>query len=395
MRVLHYIDSTAAAVGGPSRFVIDACRMMADHGHTMTVATFDAADSPAEWLDADHARGLAKGQRGPAVCPLPNSNYPGGVMGTPPMRSLRKLLLNTDVVHLHGVFTPSNIQVAEACRKMGVPYVVSVHGMLDDWSMAQKSAKKRLFMSLVGKRYLEEAARVHCTAQAELDQSKKWFPSGAEAIVPYLFDLEPFRDLPGADLARDKFEFLRRNSGPTVLFLSRLHYKKGPEFLLRAAAKLGAWDIEGKVAFAGPGDAEYIRSLKDLARELRIEDNVSFLGCVTGRDKLSLYQSADLFVLPTSQENFGLVLIESLACGTPLITTKGVDIWRDVEASGAGAICDQRPEELAFAIADLLRDTAKRSAMSAKARPWVFDTFNEDRLCAEYEGMYGACAATA
>ncbi len=384
MNILHYIESTGFRYGGPPRFALDACRVIAAEGHDATILTPDSTDSPAAWLE--EAGGKHEGM--PTVARVGSLMRPGGFIGLHGMRRLRAALKKADVVHLHGVWAPSNLQVAAAARMMKVPYVVSLHGMLDDWSMNQGGGKKKAFLSLGGRYMLEHASRVHCTAQAEVDQSKKWFPNGAEAIIPYLMDLDPYRDLPGPQLARQKFAALNSDGAPTVLFLSRLHYKKGPEFLLRAAAQLKQLGVNGKIAFAGTGDATYIDSLKAMAAELGVEDRVHFLGMVVGREKLSLYQSADLFVLPTSQENFGLVLIEALACGTPIVTTKGVDIWRDVEASGSGMICDQAPQVLAETISTILSNDSLRKGMAAKARPWVFSEFDERTLLRRFEGLY-------
>lgn len=388
MNILHYIESTGFQFGGPPRFALDACRVIAAEGHQATILTPDATDSPAAWLEeaGDHAENM------PTVGRLGALMRPGAFIGLSGMRRVRAALKKADVVHLHGVWAPSNLQVAAAARMMKVPYVISLHGMLDDWSMAQGGGKKKAFLSLGGRYMLEHASRVHCTAQAEVDQSKKWFPNGAEAIIPYLMDLDPYRDLPGPQLARQKFAALNSDGAPTVLFLSRLHYKKGPEFLLRAAAQLKQLGVNGKIAFAGTGDAAYIDSLKTMANELGVEDRVHFLGMVVGREKLSLYQSADLFVLPTSQENFGLVLIEALACGTPIVTTKGVDIWRDVEASGSGMICDQAPQVLAETISTILSNDSLRKGMAAKARPWVFREFDEGALLRRFEGLYANAA---
>jgi len=388
VNILHYIESTAFKFGGPPRFALDACRVMASQGHCSTILTADSTDSPAHWLEDAGCRGDGT----PTVSRLGALMRPGQFIGLSGMRRLRAALKKSDVVHLHGVWAPSNLQVAAAARSMGVPYVVSVHGMLDDWCMSQRGGKKKAFLTLGGRYMLEHAARVHCTAQAEVDQSKKWYPNGAEAIIPYIMDLDPYRDLPGPALARQKFAALNGDGAPTVLFLSRLHYKKGPEFLLRAAQQLKHLGVNGKIAFAGTGDAAYIDSLKALAAQLGVEDRVHFLGMVVGREKLSLYQSADLFVLPTSQENFGLVLIEALACGTPVITTKGVDIWRDVEASGSGVICDQAPQVLAQTISTILSNNALRQNMAAKARPWVFREFDEGSLVRRFEGMYANAA---
>jgi len=386
MNILHYVESTDSRQGGVPRFVLDASRVMAAEGHASTILTQDATETPEAWLAPHDGSSL------PAVRCLPRPALLGKLFGPAQMREIRKHLKKADVLHTHCVWNPATLQIAAAARQMGVPYVASLHGMLDDWCMAQRSAKKRAYMSLGGRHFLEKAARVHCTARAELDQSKKWFPQGSEAIIPYLMDLEPYRQLPGRELAARRFSFLESGGEPTVLFLSRLHYKKGIELLLQAAARLKGQRIRGQVALAGTGEPEYVESLKKLAASLGIERNVHFLGQVVGQEKISLYQNADLFVLPTSQENFGLVLIEALACGTPLITTKGVDIWQDVQASGAAEIVDQAPDQLADSIASLLSDESRRREMGAKARPWVFETYGERNLIGRYEGFYAQCA---
>lgn len=388
MNILHYVESTDSRQGGVPRFVLDASRVMAAEGHASTILTQDTTETPDSWIAPHDGSSL------PTVRRLPRPALLGKLFGPAEMREIRKHLKKADVLHTHCVWNPATLQIAAAARQMGVPYVASLHGMLDDWCMAQRGLKKRAYMSLGGRHFLEKAARIHCTARAEHDQSKKWFPNGAEAIIPYLMDLEPYRNLPGRELAARKFSFLNTGGEPTVLFLSRLHYKKGPELLLQAASRLKSQQIRGQVAFAGTGEPEYVASLKKLASQLGIANNVHFIGQVTGQEKISLYQNADLFVLPTSQENFGLVLIEALACGTPLITTKGVDIWQDVQSSGAAEIVDQAPDQLAASIAKLLSDESLRKNMGAKARPWVFETYGEQALIGRYENFYAECASS-
>jgi len=394
MNILHFVQSTDLREGGVPRFVLDASRVMAAEGHPSTILTYDTTDSPQAWLDPDSGGKTDVGTDLPSIHRLPRPTTPVKFFGPAAMRQVRRHLRRCDVLHLHCIWSPSTLQVAAAARAMGVPYVVSLHGMLDDWCISQRSLKKQVFLTLGGRYFLEKAARVHCTARAEVDQSKKWFPKGAEAVIPYLMDLEPFRHLPGRALAAKRFQFLENQNEPLVLFLSRLDYKKRPELLLGAAANLRDHGVGCTVALAGTGQETYVQSLKDLSAKLGLEDRVHFLGQVGGADKLSLYQSADLFVLPTSQENFGLVLIEALACGTPLITTKGVDIWKDVERSGAGEIVDPGAAELAASIASLLSDNQRRATMASKARPWVFSEYDEQRLLGKYETMYDLCAAT-
>ena len=115
---------------------------------------------------------------------------------------------------------------------------------------------------------------------------------------------------------------------------------------------------------------------------------IAFLGFVSGRNKVSLYQASDGFVLPTSQENWGFVLLESLACATPVITTKGVDIWPELQSSGGAVIADETPQAFAAALADLILDREKRQRMQQQGRAWVQRNFNVDRVVEQYEQLY-------
>jgi glycosyltransferase involved in cell wall biosynthesis len=300
-------------------------------------------------------------------------------------------MASADVLHLHTPWLESNRQFADLAARHGLPYLVSIHGMLDDWSMAQKSLKKRLYLALVGRRFLNRAARVHCTAEAELAQASKWFANSRTAVLPYLVDLAPFETLPGPAAGLALLPPGQREL-PKLLFLSRLHEKKGVDVLLRAAAQLRDAGRKFTVMIAGTGDATYERTLKDLVAQLRLQEIVYFLGLITGQTKVSLYKSADVFVLPTQQENFGLVLIESLACGTPVVTTRGTDIWHELEQAG-GVIAEPTPEAIARAIARLLDDPAERARRGERGRQWTFQTLAVAPLAERYEALYREVAA--
>jgi glycosyltransferase involved in cell wall biosynthesis len=133
-----------------------------------------------------------------------------------------------------------------------------------------------------------------------------------------------------------------------------------------------------------------VQRLRDLVSGAGLDDRLHFLGFVGGTKKISLYEAADVFVLPTSQENWGLVLTESLACRTPVITTRGVDIWRELQDSGGAVIVDFDPDALAAAIRGLLDDPEARQAMGSRARSWVLETLNPDRVIEQYYALYGS-----
>jgi glycosyltransferase involved in cell wall biosynthesis len=365
---------------------MDMCTVLAARGHRVTVLSHDTSDAPEAWL--------AGGAGQPAVTRIARPSRPGGFYSGRQLSAIARQLEDANVAHLHAVWVPSNAQIARLAQGRGVPFIVSVHGVLDGWSMAQRTMKKRLFLLLFGNHMLRHAALIHTTAEEEKRQAARWIDDSRARVVPYICDLEPFEDLPGPDLARQRFE-IDEDGGPTVLFLSRVHYKKSPEILIRAAALLRDRGSPCRLLFAGTGNTAYMAKLRSLADDLDLGDSCRFLGMVTGAAKLSLYQAADVFALPTSQENFGLVYTESLACETPVVATKGTDIWRDLERSGGALIADPSPEAFADAIAELAADQNRRAEMGRRGRAFVFDWLNPDDVAAEFEALYAEAAGAA
>ena len=177
---------------------------------------------------------------------------------------------------------------------------------------------------------------------------------------------------------------------PNLLFLSRIHPKKGIDTLIKAANILIDKGVYCNILIAGPDDLTakgYRKKLEELIEISNLSDSVHFIGMVKGQEKLSLYNCADVFVLPTHQENFGFVLVEAMACATPVITSFGVDIWREIERGGA-LITDNTPETYAEKIEFLLSDTDKLANRGKKSREWVISSFDAGRLADEYCGMY-------
>jgi len=387
MRITHYLESLDTKVGGPVRATLDLTSALAARGHEVVYVTKDDTSAPIL------SKGLLSDARPGRVVVVQILPGNGLILGSgPAWHACREAIARSDAVHVHGIWKLENVALCREASRNRVPYFVSLRGMLDDWSVAQKPLKKRLFHAAVGRRHLELAAAVHCTAQGELDQSGKWFPGGRGVVIPNLLDLDPFRSPPGTGRAQRAFPVLT-NGRPSVLFLSRIHYKKGVDVLIDAAAILKSRGVPCNMIIAGTGDDGYVAEMKARAAGARLADDVVFVGHLDGDAKLSLYQACQLFALPTSQENFGFVFPEALASGTPVITTKGVDIWPELLSSGAASIVDRTPGAFADEIQRLLGDETARLGMAEKARPYVFRAFDENALLDQYEAMYSAGVA--
>lgn len=315
-------------------------------------------------------------------------DLPTQVLTPAAKRAAERVLSGAEVLHLHGPWATPNVQMAAIARRVGCAYVVSPHGMLDHWSMSQGGAKKKLHLVLFGKRMLDGARAVHFEGKVEMEQGRVYTRAPVTMGPPPPIDPRPF-SAPAVtpDLARGTFPQLSTDNA-VIVFLGRLNYKKGPDKLLHAAAKWKVMGLPVTVIIAGLAQPpEFGEYLPRLARELGVTDMCHLVGLVTGEAKWSLLAAADLVVLPTLQENFGIALVEALAVGTPILTTKGVDIWPELQQSGGGIIIeggDGMVQQLTDAVAGAVRDRAALRAMGERAKAWAHDTEEPTKLAEWY-----------
>jgi glycosyltransferase involved in cell wall biosynthesis len=378
MKIIQYMLGIRNADGGVVRAFVDLSTMLAQRGHEVIVLTTDDRDAARDW----------NGREGrPRLVTLPFSKVVPMLLSRSAMTQSRELFSGAAVVHLHVPWDPICPQLARLARRMRIPCIMTIHGMLDNWTLGDKSTKKRLYLALFGRRMLERAAFVQCTAQVEAEQSLKWFPNGRSCVVPLPFDLKPFEKLPGEHLARAKAPMLNSN-GFNVLFVGRLHPIKRAEMLLEAASKLRQRNIRCHVLIAGTGDSAYEQSLHQRARQLGLESHIAFLGFITGAEKLSLYQAVDVAVVPSAHESFGYTAIEALACGTPVVTTRAVNIWPELQSGGGALIVEETTDAFADALTRLHNDRQLRNQMGQRGRDWVFSYLEPTRVIEQYESMY-------
>ncbi len=365
LHVVHYLPAVDLAAGGVVRAVLDLCAVTAARGIKVTLAAFDAKDAPAD--SPENMR----------ILQLSGQRVSLGLLPVAALAQMSQALADASFLHLHGPWDPAHVQLARAARQAGVPYGVTAHGMLDGWSMAQKPLKKRMFLRLFGRRLLAGAAWLHCTAEGEAAQVRRLLPRAKVVVAPLAFDSRPFEVLPEPCAPLEL---------PRVLFLSRIHPKKGLEKLIAACALLRGRGAPVALGVAGSGEASYVERLNAETRLRQVD--AEFLGMVSGAEKIKILRSADLFALPTSQENFGLALIEAMACGTPVITTQGVDIWPELQAAGAQILeAHATPENWADAMAAMLASPDAKER-GARGRAWVLEALSADRVGALYEGLY-------
>jgi glycosyltransferase involved in cell wall biosynthesis len=278
---------------------------------------------------------------------------------------------DSEVVHFHGLWEPAFLRLSAQCRRAGIPYVVSPHGMLEPWARRYKGWKKWPWFLLFERRHLSGATRLLTTSGMESRNLGKLFPASNCVALP----LGLTADI-DANYAAARRE-LNWDDGETVLlFLSRIHPKKGLHVLLRALAGM---DLPAKrsarLVIVGGGEKKYLGKLMEFAARERLRlPRVEWVGEVWGDARWRYFQGADLFCLPSFSENFGFAVLEALQVGTRVLTTNQTP-WTDVPSWGAGFLTD--PGE-----------TAVRGGLEAFFAHPEWPAEKRTRLAAQIRGRY-------
>ncbi|GIZ10044.1 glycosyltransferase [Flavobacterium sp. UMI-01] len=223
-----------------------------------------------------------------------------------------------NLVHINGVWNPQNWAFQKAAQNLGIKVIVSPHGMLEPWIMKNNPVKKKIALFLYQRKALMQSQYLHATAQMEADNIQTLGFKNPISIIPNGIDLQ--------EVLETKTQYGSRK----MVFISRIHPKKGIELLLEAWSKCNTngWLLE----IAGNGEDKYVAQLNESALGIK---NVHFVGAKYGEAKWKFLKSADVMVLPTHSENFGIVVAEALALGIPVITTQGTP-WNDLETYQCG-----------------------------------------------------------
>jgi glycosyltransferase involved in cell wall biosynthesis len=292
-------------------------------------------------------------------------------------------------VHVEALWEEIQHQGAKIAHRLRVPYVISPHGMLDPWSLSQSRLKKQIYMALRLRRDLNRASALHFTTSIERDLTTPLKLKPPAIVEPNGVDLREFDALP----ARGAFRARHPQIGerPMVLFLSRVHPKKGLDLLVPAFA--AAAPPSAVLVIAGPDSDGYAEQVRASAERAGIGERIIFTGMLRGRDRLEPMVDADLFVLPSYQENFGIVVAEALACGCPVIISDQVNIHPEISAAGVGAVVPTKVEPLADAIKRWMSDDSLRRAAAAKAPAFVRERYDWNQIAQRWIGHYEKLAA--
>ncbi len=370
MKVLHVVPGLAARSGGVAVGVVEFCLGLASCSVETTIVSTDLAATAAA-----RPRGRVRRDELPAGAAeldvrLFPARWPYRLAFSPALaRALRSEVGRYDVVHVHSLFLFPELAAYRTAIRHGIPYVVSLHGMLDPY-LRRRGRLRKAAAGIVWQRdLLERAALLHLTTEDEARLVADVAPAVPRAVVPNGIDWARFENLAGA--AEFRVRRLRGYRGPVVLCLGRISHKKGLDVLIRAFALASREAADSRLVIAGPDDEGLVPRLAALAVREGVAARVVFTGVLHAEERLAALAAADVFALPSHTENFGLAVAEALAAGLPTVISPAVNIAPEVERERAGVVCEPTPEALASEIAVLLRDGERRRALGARGRAFA------------------------
>jgi glycosyltransferase involved in cell wall biosynthesis len=389
LKLLHVFRSVSPQGGGPIEGVRQRGLCLKQLGHSVEVVTLD---DPKESFLADfpltvHALGPSRGGYGYNAKLVP---------------WLKRHARNYNAVIVNGLWEYNAYGAWRALHNSGVPYYVFTHGMLDPWfkrTYPLKHLKKWLYWPWATYRILRDAHAVLFTTEEERLQARQsfWLYRAREQVVAYGTSAPP----ENAEELRECF--LSANpelrSRRVLLFLSRIHEKKGCDLLVDAFARVAGIDLALHLVIAGPDQTGWVARLRALARDRGVADRISWPGMLRNDMKWGAFYSAEAFVLPSHQENFGIAVAEALGCGLPVLISDKVNIWHEVRSHQAGLVAPdtlQGTEKLLRGW--LALSAAERRSMSDRARELYRERFTVSAMAKsllEVVHQYGLLAETA
>ena len=333
MRILQLVQTLAVRSGGVAQAVILLSEAIAKAGHEVQIVTLDAPGSTPLGATSLKVHALGTGGKGYGYAPdlLPWLKTEGQEF---------------DRVIVNGLWQYPGLAAWRCYGRSRIPYYVFPHGMLDPWfkrTYPLKHLKKWLYWPWAEYRVLRDARTVIFTSEEERRQAREsfWLYRCREQISPLGVEApQTAGEAPALPKASDEFlgRFPELGEKRIMVFLGRLHPKKGCDLLIDAFARTILEDPLLVLVLAGPDQTGWQKELRAQAEQRGVGGRVFFLGMLEGLAKWGALRSAEVFVLPSHQENFGLSVVEALACGLPVLISNRVNIWREVEEDGSGFV---------------------------------------------------------
>ena len=300
-------------------------------------------------------------------------------------KTLARKIPDFDLVHIQELWHYPGYIASKIARSRNVPYIVTIHGELNEWNLQQKRLKKQIYMTAIQRGILQKSAALHAITQAESNRIRQLEIETPVAMIPNGIHTEEFENLP------DRSQFVSRypelENRLIVLFLGRIQQKKGLDILAQAFGNLVRTRHDVRLVVAGPDEDNTLTEVKTILKSHGALEKAVFPGMLTGEQKLEALSAADIFALTSYSEGFSVALLEALSAGLPLVITDECN-FPEVGDSRAGFVVRPNDSETASALMSLLDSADLRREMSQNARRLVRSNYTWERIAEKMFTLY-------
>ena len=389
MRILHVIPTISARYGGPAKACGEMSMALTDLGHQVEIFT----------TNYDGFGGYIE----PGVAPLSDKRsditvhtFPVDVppdyfrVSRPLAKALNETLPAVDVLHVHSLYLFTTLASGFFAHRHNVPLILRPHGTLNPFIFPRHRGRKFMVEWLYQNRMLKRVAAVHYTTEEERTLAKPYTFNRPGFVVPLGLNIDDYRPLPPRGTFRTRYPETRDKA--ILLFLGRINFKKGLDVLAKAFGAVARQRDDVHLVIAGPDNDELKPKVEAWLKAEGVIDKTTFTGMLVRDAKLAAFHDADLFVLPSFSENFGIAVIEAMACGLPVLISDNVNIHHEIKKSGAGMVEPADPVCFAKRILAMLADKATLRQQGKRGIDTVKSCFDWPSIGERMECVYQAVA---
>jgi glycosyltransferase involved in cell wall biosynthesis len=385
LRILQIIPSISVVYGGPSQMVRGLSKALAEQNVEVTILTTDSnGDVGQAPLDVEYDRPLS--QDGYQIRYFRCSPFRRYKFSLGLLQWLSKHGQEYDLAHIHALFSPVSSLAAAIARHQNLPYILRPLGTLDPADLQKKRQLKQLYAAVLERPNLAGSSAIHFTSDQEAKISERFGTISRDIVLP--LGVNPaIANLQTRQTIRSQHGI--PDDRPLILFMSRLDPKKGFDILLPALQKL-AEDQDFYFVLAGSNaqDPDYERQIAAQIQGSILADRTTIAGFVAGEDKAALLQAADLFVLPSYYENFGIAVAEAMVAGVPVVISDQVYIWEQIHQAQAGWVSPCTVEGLLEQLRSALADSAERQRRGENAKAYALKNYSWGAIAQQMVEVY-------
>ena len=387
MRILHVIPTMSARYGGPAKACGEMSMAVKDRGHHVEIFTTNY-DGFGGYVEPSVGP-LSERREGVTVHTFPVDLPPDYFRISRPLASaLNENLQKFDLVQVHSLYLFTTLATGFFARRHKVPLIIRPHGTLDPYIYPRHRGRKWVVEQLYQNRIFKRAAAVHYTTAEERDLAAPYTFNRPGFVAPLGLNIDDYRPLPPRGTFRARFPETRDKA--ILLFLGRINFKKGLDVLAKAFGEVARKRDDVHLVIAGPDNDALKPKVENWLKAEGVLEKTTFTGMLMGETKLAALNDADLFVLPSFSENFGIAVIEAMACCLPVLISDKVNIHNEISAAGAGHV--EPPESGRFAdrMLSMLDDRESLKAQGERGIETVTRLFNWPSIGERLESVYQA-----